>query len=139
MVSHQPTARFSPPPEKCFHVYHKFISSHHNHPNIHENKYTINLITRPFIFHFFTTIPIPPFFFFYFSQTIIQTSQILLIRCSHLQGGSQNLERPNIERPVFRKFETSNIEITKVKLFDFLYFFQLQYFENLSLFQIEQF
>ena len=28
--------------------------------------------------------------------------------------GSQNLERPNIERPVFRKFETSNIEITKV-------------------------
>ena len=35
------------------------------------------------------------------------------------QGGGQNLERPNVERPIFRKFETSNIEITKVELFDF--------------------
>ena len=34
-------------------------------------------------------------------------------------GGGQNLERPNIERPIFPKFETSNIEITKVELFDF--------------------
>ena len=33
-------------------------------------------------------------------------------------GGGQNLERPNVERPIFRKFETSNIEITKVELFD---------------------
>ena len=32
--------------------------------------------------------------------------------------GGQNLERPNVERK-FRKFETSNIEITKVELFDF--------------------
>ena len=55
------------------------------------------------------------------------------------RGGSQNLERPNIERPVFRKFETSNIEITKVELFDFLYFFKLQDFEKLLLFEIEQF
>ena len=55
------------------------------------------------------------------------------------EGGSQNLERPNIERPVFRKFETSNIEITKVELFDFLYFSILQYFEKLLLFEIEQF
>ena len=54
-------------------------------------------------------------------------------------GGSRNLERPNIERPVFRKFETSNIEITKVELFDFLYFFKLQFFEKLLLFEIEQF
>ena len=37
------------------------------------------------------------------------------------RGGGQNLERPNIERPIFRKFETSNIEITKVELFDFLF------------------
>ena len=55
------------------------------------------------------------------------------------EGGSQNLERLNIERPVFRKFETSNIEITKVELFDFLYFSILQYFEKLLLFEIEQF
>ena len=34
-------------------------------------------------------------------------------------GGGQNLERPNVERPIFRKFETSNIVITKVELFDF--------------------
>ena len=25
----------------------------------------------------------------------------------------------NLERPIFRKFETSNIKITKVELFDF--------------------
>ena len=53
------------------------------------------------------------------------------------RGGSQNLERQNIERRVFRKFETSNIEITKVELFDYLYFFKLQYFEKLLLFEIE--
>ena len=35
------------------------------------------------------------------------------------RGGGQNLERLNVERPIFRKFETSNIEITKVELFDF--------------------
>ena len=34
-------------------------------------------------------------------------------------GGGQNLERPNVERPIFRKFETLNIEITKVELLDF--------------------
>ena len=37
-------------------------------------------------------------------------------------GGGQNLGRPNVERPIFRKFETSNIEITKVELFDFSIF-----------------
>ena len=30
-------------------------------------------------------------------------------------GGGQNLELPNLERPIFRKFETLNIEITKVE------------------------
>ena len=34
-------------------------------------------------------------------------------------GGGQHLERPNAEQPIFRKFETSNIEITKVELFGF--------------------
>ena len=37
-------------------------------------------------------------------------------------GGVQNLEQPNVKRPIFRKFETSNIEITKVELFDFFIF-----------------
>ena len=27
-------------------------------------------------------------------------------------GGGQNLEQPNVERPIFRNFETSNIKIT---------------------------
>ena len=42
-------------------------------------------------------------------------------------GRGQNLERPNVERPIFRKFETSNIGITKVK---FLWLFKL--FEHLK-------
>ena len=47
-------------------------------------------------------------------------------------GGGQNLERPNVERPIFRKFETSNIEITKVKLFDFSIFVVILYFYDCS-------
>ena len=42
--------------------------------------------------------------------------------------GGQNLKRPNVERPIFRKFETSNIEITKVELFDFSIFEFILYF-----------
>ena len=49
------------------------------------------------------------------------------------------VERPNIGLQVFRNFETSNIEITKVESFDFSYFFKLQYFEKLLLFEIKQF
>ena len=47
------------------------------------------------------------------------------------RGGGQNLERSNVERPIFRKFETSNIEKTKVQLFGFLkmYFLYLRLFE----------
>ena len=36
------------------------------------------------------------------------------------QGGSQYLEQPNVERPIFRKFEILNIKRTKV--FRFFYF-----------------
>ena len=35
------------------------------------------------------------------------------------KGEAQNLERPNVERPIFRNFEISNIEITKDGLFNF--------------------
>ena len=51
-------------------------------------------------------------------------------------GEGQNLEGPNVERPIFRKFETSNIEITKVELFDFsisefiLYFYNCLNYSN---------
>ena len=43
-------------------------------------------------------------------------------------GGSQNLKRPNVELPIFRKFETSNIEITKVESFGFSIFEFILYF-----------
>ena len=42
-------------------------------------------------------------------------------------GGGQNLERPNVERTIFRKFETSNIEIKKVESFDFFIFKFISY------------
>ena len=50
------------------------------------------------------------------------------------KGGGQNLERPNVERPIFRKFETSNVQITKVELLDF-YCFQI-YLLYLRLFEM---
>ena len=43
-------------------------------------------------------------------------------------GGGENFERPNVDRPIFRKFDTSNIEITKVELFDFSIFEFILYF-----------
>ena len=39
-----------------------------------------------------------------------------------MKGGGQNLERRNIERPVFRNFENANIKIKKDELFDNLIF-----------------
>ena len=43
-------------------------------------------------------------------------------------GGGQHLERPNIERPIFRNFEISNIKIAKNELFDyFIYEFVFYY------------
>ena len=43
------------------------------------------------------------------------------------RGGGQNLERP-----IYRKFETSNIEITKVK------FYKLSNFKNLLIVETQQ-
>ena len=53
----------------------------------------------------------------------VQTSlaKIPRVPVENQMGGGQNLERPNVEQPIFRKFETSNIEMTKVELFDFLF------------------
>ena len=48
-------------------------------------------------------------------------------------GGGQNLERANVERSIFRKFETSHIEITKVE------FYKLSNFKNLLIFETQQF
>ena len=58
------------------------------------------------------------------------------VRGNSVVGGGQNLERPNVERPIFLRFETSNIEITKVELFDFsisefiLYFYDCLKYSN---------
>ena len=44
-------------------------------------------------------------------------------------GGVQNVEWSNIERPIFRNFKTTNIEIAKHELFDyFIYEFIFYYF-----------
>ena len=53
---------------------------------------------------------------------------------------NQHLDRPNVERPIFRNFEISNINIKRHKLLDFLFsnfvihFFQLfsNIYDNLS-------
>ena len=37
-------------------------------------------------------------------------------------GGGPNLERRNVERPIFRNFKITNIEITKHELFGSLIF-----------------
>ena len=56
-------------------------------------------------------------------------------------GGGQNLERRNVERPIFRNFKITNIKITKDDLLDsfiFEFFFSLfiNYLHNLIIFQI---
>ena len=70
------------------------------------------------------------------SSFVILIFEISTFRNIDRSGGGQNLERPNVERPIFRKFETSNIEITKVELFDFsisefiLYFYDCLNYSN---------
>ena len=58
-----------------------------------------------------------------------------------LKGVGQNLERRNVERPIFRNFEITNINITKDELFDsfifeFIFSLFIHYLHNLIIFQI---
>ena len=47
-----------------------------------------------------------------------------------LRGG-QNLERRNVERPIFRNLKIANIKITKDKLCDnFIFEFNFTFFRN---------
>ena len=47
-------------------------------------------------------------------------------------GGGQNLERHNVERPVFRNFKIANIKIKKNELFDnFIFELFLHFLENI--------
>ena len=46
-------------------------------------------------------------------------------------GGGQNLERRNVERPLFRNFKIANIKIKKDELFDnFISNFFFHFLEN---------
>ena len=48
-----------------------------------------------------------------------------------LAGGGQNLERRNVERPIFRSFKIASIKITKDELFDnFVFEFNVSFFIN---------
>ena len=56
-------------------------------------------------------------------------------------GGGQNLERRNVERPIFQNFKITNIKITKDELFDSFIFelifaLFINYLHNLIVFQI---
>ena len=47
------------------------------------------------------------------------------------RGTCQNLERRNVEKPVFRNFKIANIKITKDDLFDsFIFEFIFSFFRN---------
>ena len=49
-------------------------------------------------------------------------------RILEFMGKGQNLERVNLERPIFRNFKITNIKITKDKLFDsFIFEFIFHY------------
>ena len=49
----------------------------------------------------------------------------------YIMGGGQNLERPNVERPIFRNFKIANIKITNGELFDnFIFEFNFSFFRN---------
>ena len=46
-------------------------------------------------------------------------------------GGGQNLERRNVERPIFRNSKIANIKITKDESFDnFIIEFNISFFRN---------
>ena len=47
------------------------------------------------------------------------------------QRGGQNLERRNVELPIFRNFKIANIELTKDELFEsFMFEFIFLFFKN---------
>ena len=56
-------------------------------------------------------------------------------------GGGQNLERRNVERPIFRNFKITNIKITKDQLFvsfifELIFPLFINYLHNLIILQI---
>ena len=60
-------------------------------------------------------------------RSIHRDLSVIIMEGRQKSGESQNLERSNVERPIFRTFESWNIEITKVELFDFFIFKSISY------------
>ena len=63
----------------------------------------------------------------------------VMLLMTFFPGGGQNLERPNVERQIFRNFEITNIKITKDELFDsfifeFIFSLFINYLHNLIIF-----
>ena len=59
-------------------------------------------------------------------------------------GGGQNLERRNVERPIFRNLKITNDKITKVELFDsfifeFIFSILMNYLHSSIIFKIEKY
>ena len=55
------------------------------------------------------------------------------------EGAGQNLERRNVERPIFRNFKITNIKIMKDELFDsfifeFIFSLFINYLHNIIIF-----
>ena len=64
------------------------------------------------------------------NQATIDRSIFYLLKLRQT-GGDQNLEQRNVERPVFRNFEISNIKIKKDELFDnFIFELFFSFFGN---------
>ena len=59
---------------------------------------------------------------FIFNSDCIKRQFTIASSNINILSGGQHLERPNVERPIFRNFEISNIKITKVELFEFSIF-----------------
>ena len=91
--------------------------------------------------------------FIYIKREIWESAKLRVVRniewtnnfkiCQFLCG-CQNLERQNIERPIFRNFKITNIKITKNELFhnfifDFIFSLFINYLHNLIIFQIVTF
>ena len=58
-------------------------------------------------------------------------SDLKAFQCIIAMGGGHDLERQNVERPIFRNLKIANIKITKDELFDnFIFEINFSFFRN---------
>ena len=55
------------------------------------------------------------------------------------EGGVQNLERSNVERPIFRNFKITNIEIAKDELFGYFIYEFIYYYNFFKLLELSKY